>query len=123
VLIAVGLISCSSQASRDDQLQQEIDTLERKIVPLDGKVIAHSGLVRNDMRVTASWDIETTTSEADYSKWLVTRLEPEFKSLKSEESRLTFFKHVDSDILSVECKLAEEKHKLHAHVVFTASPN
>lgn len=73
--------------------------------------------------MTARWDIETGMMPGDYSKWVATQLEPEFKLVRAEESHLTFSKHEHGDTHSVECKLVATKDKLIINVVFTASPD
>jgi hypothetical protein len=57
---------------------------------LYGPSLAHLGPVRGDWSVTASWDTETTLDKAEYSKWVISRLQPEVKVAKGDESQLTF---------------------------------
>lgn len=123
LLIATGLLSCNSKVNLEEDSRQEIQTLERKIVPPEATIISRSGPVKTNWAVTASWDIETTLGKAEYSKWVASQLQPEFKIARADESELVFSKNVDSDVHSLECKLDTANKKLRVHVVFTASPD
>lgn len=94
--------------------------LERKTTPSEGEVIAHSGPVRGDWSVTASWEIQTTLSKAEYSKWVISQLQAEFKVVRTDEAELTLSRHEDNDTDLVECQFTPTKEKLHVHVAFSA---
>ena len=123
LLLAPSLLSCSPQGDRQKGFRQELETLERRTVPPEAEVLAHSGPVRSKWSVTASWDIETTLGKAEYSKWVISQLEPEFKAVRGDEAQLTFSKHTDGDIHSIECQFTPSREKLHVHVVFSAYPD
>ncbi len=97
--------------------------LERKTTPSEADVIAHSGPVRSNWSVTASWEIETKLGKTEYSKWVISQLQPEFKVARADETRLTLSKHEDNDIHAVECQFTPMKEKLHVHVAFSAHPD
>ena len=123
LLLAAGLFSCTAQRDHTEDVRREMEAIERKTVPLDAQVLARSGPVQTSWSVTASWDIETTMGRAEYSKWVTSQFQPEFKVVRADESQLIFSKQADGDIHSVECKLAPVKEKLHILVVFSASPD
>lgn len=123
LLVAAALLSCNSKTNNEDDFRLEIQALERKISPPEAKIIARSGPIKNNWGVTASWDLETTMGTAEYSKWVTSQLQPEFKIARANESDLLFSKSADTDVHSVECKLAQTKDKLSVHVAFISSPD
>lgn len=123
VLLAGGLLSCNSRSNVEQDFGQEVQMLERKTTPSEAEVIARSGPVRSNWSVTASWEIQTTLGRAEYSKWVISQLQPEFKVLREDDSRITFSKHEDNDIHVVECQFTPTKDKLHVQVTFTAHPD
>lgn len=123
LLLTGGLFACSAQHGRNEDVQREMEAIERKIVPLDAQVLARSGPVQSNWSVTATWDIETKMDRGEYSKWVTSQLVPEFKIVKADESQLTFSKHTDGDTHSIECKLALTNAKLHVLAVFSVSPD
>lgn len=123
LLLAAGFFACSSQHDRNEDVRSEMEAIERKIVPLDARVLDRSRPVQSNWSITASWDIETKMDKAEYSKWVTSQLVPKFKIVKADESQLTFSKQADSDTDSVECKFSLTNEKLHIHAVFTASPD
>lgn len=100
-----------------------MEMLERKTTPSEAEVIARSGLVRSNWSVTASWEIQTTLGKAEYSKWVISQLQPEFKVVRADEAQLTCSKHEDNDTHVVECQFKPTKEKLHVHVAFSAHPD
>ena len=123
LLLAGGLFACRAQHVRNEDVQKEMEAIERKVVPLDAQVLARSGPFQNNWSITASWDIETKMDRAEYSKWVTSQLAPEFQIVRADESQLTFSKRVDDDVHSVECKLDLAEGRLHILAVFTASPD
>lgn len=123
LLLAMGLFSCSSQRDHDEEFRQEVETLEKKTVPLDAQVLARSGPVQTNWSVTASWDIETTMGRAEYSRWVISRMQPEFKVVRGDDSQLTLSKHEDNDTQSVECQFTPTREKLRVHVAFSSYPD
>ena len=91
--------------------------------PSEAEVIAHSGPVRSNWSVSASWEIQTTLGKTEYSKWVISQLQPEFKVVRANEAQLTFTKHEDSDAHVVECQFVPTKEKLHVRVTFSAHPD
>ncbi|HYL86822.1 MAG TPA: hypothetical protein VE263_21530 [Candidatus Angelobacter sp.] len=73
--------------------------------------------------MNASWEIQTTLGKAEYAKWVISQLQPEFKVVKAGEAQLTLSKHEDNDAHVVECQFATTKEKLHVHVAFSAHPD
>lgn len=120
VLLAGGLLSCNSRNNVEQDFAQEVEMLERKTTPLEAEVAAHSGPVRSNWSVTASWEIQTTLSKAEYSKWVISQLQPEFKVVRADETQLTLSKHEDNDTDVVECQFTPTKEKLHVRVAFSA---
>jgi len=123
LLLATGLFSCSSQQNQDEDFRQEVETLERKTTPPEAKVLARSGPVRSDWSVTASWEMETTLGRVEYSKWVVSQLQPEFKVVRGDEAQLSLSRREDNDTHSVECKFSPVNDKLHVRVAFSARPD
>jgi len=123
LLLATGLFSCSSQQNQDEDFRQEVETLERKTTPPEAKVLARSGPVRSDWSVTASWEMETTLGRVEYSKWVVSQLQPEFKVVRGDEAQLSLSRREDNDTHSVECKFSLVNDKLHVRVAFSARPD
>jgi len=80
----------------------------------------HSGPVRGNWSVTASWDIETTLGGAEYTNWVISQLQTESKIVRAEGSQLAFSRQVDGDTHSIECKFTLVKEKLYIHVAFSA---
>lgn len=117
------LLSCSSQRNPDEDFRQEIETPRGKSVPFGAKIVSQTEPARNNWSVTARWEIETTMTPGDYSKWVTAQLEPEFKFVKAEESHLIFSKHEHGDTHSIECALVATENKLHVHVEFRAAPD
>jgi hypothetical protein len=123
LLLAAGLFSCSSPRDHSDDVWRDVETIERKIVPLDAQVLARTEPVQTNWSVTASWDIETTMGRVEYSKWVTSQFLPEFKVVRADESQLIFSKHADGDTHSIECQFTAAKGKLHVHVAFSAQPD
>ena len=123
LLLAGGLFSCSAQHDRNDDVQREVEAIERKIVPLDAQVLARSGPVQGNLSITATWDIETKMDRGEYSKWVTSQLVPEFKAVRADDSELTFSKTTDGDTNSIECKFALTNAKLHILATFSVSPD
>jgi hypothetical protein len=123
LVLAAVLLSCNSRNATDQEFRQEVEALEKRTTPPDATVVFQSGLTRTDIGVTASWDIETTMDEAEYTNWLSAQLQPEFKPRKTTESHLVFSKHQNGDVHSVECSVATHEGKLHIHVTFSAIPD
>lgn len=123
LLLAAGLFSCSSKRDQNEDFRQEVETLEKKTVPPEAKVLARSGPVRSDWSVTASWEIETTLGRAEYSKWVVSQLQPEFKVVRGDETQLSLSRHEDNDTHSVECRFSRLNDKLRVRVAFSARPD
>lgn len=121
LLLAGGLFSCSAQHDRNEDVQREMEAIERKIVPLDAQVLARSGPAQSNWSITATWDIETKMDRVEYSKWVTSQLVPEFKVISVDESQLTFSKQTDGDTNSIECKLALTNAKLHVLARFSVS--
>jgi hypothetical protein len=112
VLLAGGLLSCNSRSNLEQDFGQEVELLERKTTPSEAQMIARSGPVRSNWSVTASWEIQTTLGKAEYSKWVISQLQPEFKVVRADEAQLTLSKHEDNDAHVVECQFAPTKEKL-----------
>lgn len=123
LLLAAALFACSTRHDRNEDIQREMERIERKIVPLDAQVLARSGPAHSNWSITVSWDVETNMDRAEYSKWVTSQLAPEFKIVRAGESQLTFSKHAEGDTDSVECDFSLSNGKLHIHAVFTASPD
>lgn len=69
---------------------------------------------------------EYPLSKAEYSKWVISQLQPEFKVVRADEAQLTLSKHEDNDTDVVECQFTptkETKEKLHIRVSFGAHPD
>lgn len=120
VLLAGGLLSCNSRSNLEQDFGKDVQIIERKTTPSEAEVIARSGPVRSNWSVTASWEIQTTLSKAEYSKWVISQLRPEFKVVSADEAQLTLSKHEDNDTDVVECQFAPTKEKLHVRVAFSA---
>lgn len=118
----LSVVSCGKKNIEAD-LQQEIETLERKTTPPDATIIARSAPVRTDWGVTASWDIETTMGKPDYSDWLKSKLQPEFNIATADSSHLVFTRRDDNDIYAVDFQFAPTQDRLHIHVHFSAHPD
>lgn len=97
--------------------------LERKTTPSEAEVIAHSGPVRNNWSVSSSWEIQTTLSGAEYSKWVISQLQPEFKVVRADDAQLTLSRHQNDDTRVVECQFTPTNEKLHVRVAFSAHPD
>ena len=123
LLLAGGLFSCRAQHDRNEDVQKEMEAIERKIVPLDAQVVARSGPVQSNWSITATWDIETKMDRGEYSKWVTSQLVPEFKTVRADDSQLTFSKTTGGDTHSIECKLAVTNAKLHVLALFSVSPD
>lgn len=123
LISALVVISCEPKRSTDEEFQHEMATLESKTIPSDAKVLARSALVPNNWSVTASWDFETNSGTAEYSKWVISQLESEFKVVENDATRLTLSKVQDGDTHSVDCRFNSANNKLHVYVVFRASPD
>ena len=123
LLLTVGLFACSSQHDRNEDVRREMEAIERKIVPLDARVLDRSGLVQSNWSITATWDLETKMHRSEYSKWVTSQLVPEFKIVRADDSQLIFSKQADGDTESVECKLSLTNEKLDIRAVFRASPD
>ena len=67
LLLAGGLFSCSAQHDRNEDLQRDMEAIERKIVPLDAQVLARSGPVQSNLSITATWEIETKMDRGECS--------------------------------------------------------
>jgi hypothetical protein len=122
-LVAGGLVSCSSRTSPEQDFGQEVERLQRKTTPSEAEVIARSGPDRSDWSVTASWEIQTVLEKPEYSKWVISQLQPEFKLIRANEDHLTLSKHEDNDTHLIECQFTPIKDKLHVHVAFSAHPD
>jgi hypothetical protein len=59
--------------------------------------------------VTPSWEIQTTLGKAEYSKWVLSQLQPEFKVVRADEPQLTLSKDEDNDTHVVECQFTPTK--------------
>src|SRR5713226_6120102 len=123
VLLAGGLLSCNSRSNLEQDFGQEVAILERKTTPSEAEVIARSGPVRSNWSVTASWEIQTTLGKGEYSKWVISQLQPEFKVVRGDEAGLTLSKHEDNDTHVVECQFRPTKEKLHVRVALSAQPD
>ena len=122
VLVTGGLISCASKTSPEQDFQQEAERLERRTVPSDGIIVNRSGPVQNNWTVSASWEVETKLTQADYTKWMVEQLQPEFKTAKKDDS-LTLFKHEGNDTQTIECRFTTVNENLRAHFGFSSRPD
>jgi hypothetical protein len=123
VVLAAGLLSCNSRSNLEQDFGPEVEMLERKTTPPEAEVIAHSGPVRSNWSVTASWEIQTTLGKAEYSKWMISQLQLEFKVVRADEAQLTLSKHQDNDTHVVECQFTPTNEKLHVRVAFSAHPD
>lgn len=123
LLVAGGLLSCHSRTNLEQDFGQEVEMLERKTTPSEAEVIARSGPAQNNWSVTASWELQTTMAKAEYSKWVISQLQPEFKVVSGDDTQLTLSKHKDNDTHIVKCQFMSTKDKLHVHVTFSARPD
>src|SRR5437762_13550957 len=123
VLLAGSLLSCDRRSSVQEDFGQEVQMVERKTTPSGAEVIARSGPVRSNWSVTAAWETQTTLSRAEYSKWVISQLQPEFRVVREDEAQLTLSKHEDNDTDVVECQFTPTKEKLHVRVALSAYPD
>ena len=122
-VFAGGLVSCSSRTIPEQDFGQAVEILQRKTTASEAEVMARSGPVRSNWSVTASWEIQTTLGKAEYSKWLISQLQPEFKVVRVDDTQLTLSKYEDNDTQVVECQFTPTKDKLHVRVAFSAHPD
>jgi hypothetical protein len=122
LLVTLVAFSCGRKTRVEEEFQQEIATLQSKTTPSDARTLAHSATVRNEWSVTASWDIETNSGTAEYSKWVIGQL-PEFKVVENDPARLMLSHVQDGDIYSVDCRFSSVDTKLQVRVVFSARPD
>lgn len=124
LILAGNSVSCSSKRDLEGDFRQEVAILERKTTPPEAKVLTRSGPVRSDWSVTATWNVETTLSRAEYSKWIASQLEPEFKVVGgNDDTRLALIRHQDADTDLVECRVLPSKDKLLVQIKFSARPD
>jgi hypothetical protein len=122
-LLAFVVVSCSSERNPDSDFQQVLESVKRRTTPPGAELLSQSGLARTDWSVSAGWDIATPMGNAEYLRWVSSQLQPEFKVVRTDESRLTFSKRENGDTYQVECRVNLEKDKLHVHVGFSAFPD
>jgi hypothetical protein len=122
LLMVLFAFSCGPK-DINEEVRQEVETLEKKTSPPDATILTRSGPVRGNSVVTAFWDFETTSSNTEYSKWVISQLEPEFKVIKQDDSQLILSRHEGNDTHSVECQFVPAKQKLRVHVEFSSRPD
>ena len=123
LVCTMSLVSCDSQKTSDENIKLRIQALEERTVPAGSVVTSKSDPVKDNWSVKASWGIESDNMRDEYSKWVMSRLCPEFRVVKHDGARLVLSKYSGGDTETVELEFIHTKEKLRVRIDFSAYPD
>lgn len=119
----MSLVSCDSEKTPSENIKLRIQALEERTVPPGSVITSKSGPVKDNWSVKASWEIESDNRRDEYSKWVMSRLCPEFRVVKHDDARLVLSKYSGGDTETVELEFRQAREALRVRIAFSAYPD
>jgi hypothetical protein len=124
--VIVGLVACESCRS-DRQTESFLETHSQELVdltvPVDSSSLVRGSVQRTTFSEKLSWEFDTKMSGAEYADWLKGKLRDRFRTTKTADSPLQFFKNLDNDTEAISVQLLPSGDHLHVHVDVNISPD
>ena len=86
------LSSCTSRIDSDTYLQQEFRDIQQRTLPPDSRLISQDPFTIQRSGVSAGWEFESNYAPEAYSRWVTSRLQPDFQVREADVSHLRFSK-------------------------------
>jgi hypothetical protein len=115
------MTSCG--ADSQDWFTQHVSDAKDRTIPSDCESLSSSGPVKSEWSITANWECDSRWNLAQYQQWVTAKLQPQFKILHSDASRLTAGRNLGGDFESVSIEQRVVGDKLRIHVVLSTYPD
>ena len=118
------LPSCTPRIDSDTYLQQEYSDIQQRTLPPDPRLISQHPFEIQRSGVRAGWEFESNYAPEAYSRWVTSRLQPDFQVLETDISHLRFSKGArGGDVETLSLETVSSSGTLHVDVKLEIYPD
>lgn len=123
VLGAVVVLCLGTPACGDSAVETQYQRVVERTTPPHQTVPRDATLVRRDVALEATWDIQTDLNWEQYAEWVAQRLSGEYAATRIESRTMAFSKYVDGDRYAVTITATNNEVPLLLRLRFRATPD
>ena len=97
--------------------------MQYRTVPADSSNMQQAPIQRDNWSQRTSWEFDSKLSRMEYSEWIKSRLQNNFKLAKSSEDTIIFTKNAKGDTVGIVVHLSQGAQSLHVRVELSFVPD